>query len=350
MKPDQRFWGGKRVCVTGGTGFLGWHLVRQLMALGGRVRILGLRPKAPALSAQLHALDCVFADVRDPEAARQALRDCEVVFHTAGTVAVWGPALRQMYDIHLKGTQEIVHALPAGARLVHTSSVMAVGAGHGKEVLTEDAPFTLQRLRMDYVHAKKAAEEIALAAARDRDVVVVNPGFLLGPEDYDGSIIGRLCLRCWKGRVPLLPPGGMSFADVRDVAAGHLLTAEHGRRGRRYILGGENLTMVDFVRLAATVRGLSPKWWLPMPGWLNATIACAAELRAAWTRREPYPSLQHVRLNRYHWYYCSDQARTELGYEVRPILESLKNAHEWFCASGQLQRMDETVERRRKAA
>ena len=93
MEPDPRFWSAKRVCVTGGTGFLGWHLVRELLPLAGHVRILGLRPASRTLDAQLRSLDCVFADVAcDPVAVRHAFRDCDVVFHTAGTVAVWGPA------------------------------------------------------------------------------------------------------------------------------------------------------------------------------------------------------------------------------------------------------------------
>ena len=116
-------------------------------------------------------------------------------------------------------------------------------------MLTETAPFPLQSVKVDYVHAKKAAEDLVLAAASTgRDIVVVNPGYLIGPEDYDGSIMGRFCLRCFRGKVPLIPPGGMSFVDVRDAACGHLLAAERGVSGRRYILGGENLTMVEFVR------------------------------------------------------------------------------------------------------
>jgi dihydroflavonol-4-reductase len=87
-----------------------------------------------------------------------------------------------------------------------------------------------------------------------------------------------------------------------------------------------------------------------MPGWLNAAIACGAELRALWTGREPYPSLQAARLNRFHWFYASDRARGELGYETRPIVETLNDAHAWHCASGHLQRIDEIAERRRQAA
>jgi dihydroflavonol-4-reductase len=143
-------------------------------------------------------------------------------------------------------------------------------------------------------------------------------------------------LRCWKRHVPLIPPGGLNFVDVRDVARGHLLAAERGKRGRRYILGGENLTVVDFVRCLAEVRGLSSRWRFRMPLWLNGLIACAAELRARLVTREPYPSLQQVRMNRYHWYYSSDRARTELGFEARPLRKTLEDTHAWCCATGRL--------------
>ncbi len=288
MQADPRFWAGKRVCVTGGTGFLGWNLVKQLLPLAAHVRILSLPPKSPALARLVQEVDCVYGDVRDAGAVRRALADCDIVFHTAGSVTVWGPSLPQMYETHILGTQQILRALPGHARLVHTSSVVAIGATRGSEVLAETSPFQLQRLRVDYVQAKKAAEDLALAAADEGgDVVVVNPGYLIGPEDHEHSIMGRLCLRCWKGRVPLLPPGGMNYVDVRDVASGQILAAERGKSGRRYILGGENLTMVDFIRGLAETRGMSSRLWFRLPGWLYLTLACCAELRACFVKRSP---------------------------------------------------------------
>src|SRR5207253_9537188 len=134
--------------------------------------------------------------------------------------------------------------------------------------------------KIDYVHAKKAAEDVALAGARrGLDVTVVNPGFLFGPDDFERSPMGRLCLRCWNGKVPLIPPGGVSCVDVRDAARGHLLAAERGRPGQRYILGGENCTFVELTRQLAGVRGLSTRWWRRLPGWLYTAVACCAELR-----------------------------------------------------------------------
>src|SRR5204863_383601 len=223
-----------RVCVTGGTGFLGWHLVRQLLELRPHVRVFGLAPRAKALLDQLQPLDCVFGDVRDPLAVRFAVHDCDIVFHTAGNIAMWGPGLAAMHDIHVGGTKNVLQALAPNARLVHTSSVIAIGASTGGAPLTETAAFNLHSLRVDYVHAKKNAEDVVRqAAGHGGNAVILNPGYLIGPVDYDESVMARFCVRFWKRKMPILPPGGLNYVDVRDVARGHLLAAERGQSGRR---------------------------------------------------------------------------------------------------------------------
>ncbi len=325
------------MCVTGGTGFLGWHIVRQLLPITRHVRILGLPPASRTLMRELQNHDCVFGDVRDPETVGFALRDCDIAFHTAGNVAVWGPGLPHMHSIHVVGTQQVLRALPAGARLVHTSSVVAVGASAGQEILTETSRFNLKRLRVDYVHAKKAAEEVALdAAVRGADVVVVNPAYLIGPDDEDGSIMGRFCLRFWRGHVPLIPPGALNFVDVRDAALGHLLAAEHGRCGTRYILAGENRTMREFVACLAEAGGMASGRRLSLPAMVQTVLACLAECRAAVVRREPFPSLQYARLSRFRWFYSSQRAQAELGFHARPMRETLTDAYHWLCEQGRL--------------
>jgi dihydroflavonol-4-reductase len=238
-----------------------------------------------------------------------------------------------MWPVHVDGTRNVLNALDRDARLIHTSSVVAVGASRTGEVLTEDSPFNLSHVKLAYVRAKRAAEELAFAS--DRDVVVVNPGYLIGPDDFEKSVMGKLCHRFWRGRAPVAPPGGLNLVDVRDVAIGHLLAAERGTRGRRYILGGENLTYSEFMRQMADVAGMHPRWLPRIPRPLFSLAALFGEARGRLRGKEPYPSLSHVRLNRYYWFFTSDRARRELGYEPRPVRESLADAYAWYTSREQ---------------
>jgi dihydroflavonol-4-reductase len=212
---------------------------------------------------------------------------------------------------------------------------VAVGASRSREVFNEESPFNLQRLKLEYVQAKRAADELALASRKD--VVVVNPSYLIGPEDYDRSIMGQLCRRFWRGLAPAAPPGGLNLVDVRDVAAGHLLAAERGRRGERYILGGEDHDYPSFMRLMAQAAGFRPRWIPRIPRPLFTAGAALNEVRARILGREPYPSFAHVRLNRHFWFYSSNRARRELGYEARPVRRSLADAYVWWHAREQFQ-------------
>jgi dihydroflavonol-4-reductase len=328
-------WQEKQVCVVGGSGFLGFHLVKQLLCQGARVRVLSLAPRSGHPLWHMPDVDKRFGDLLDVDHVRAALRDCAVVFHAAGIVAVWGPALARMFDVHVTGTRNVLDAAPAGARVVHTSSIVTVGASRWREVVDEDESFNLSRLKVDYVHAKRAAEDVALqAAGRGQHVVVVNPAYLLGPEDHECSVMGRLCTRFWRGRVLLTPPGGFNLVDVRDVAAGHLLAAEHGRPGRRYILGGENRTLPEFLDALARTAGWRPRTLPRLPAWALRAFAGLAHLRACWTRRQPYPSLQAARMQGYTWFCSSDRARRELGYHARPLEQTLADTYAWYTARG----------------
>jgi len=331
--PNPRFWSDKLVGVTGGTGFLGYHIVRELLAVGARVRVLALRPLGPHPLLNEPRVNCAFGDVRDAAAVRPALAGCDVIFHTAATVAVWGPALERMHSIHLDGTRQVLSAAERSARVVHTSSLVAVGASRDGVPLTEDSRFELENLRLDYVDSKRDSERLALdAAAQGRDVVVTNPGYLLGPDDFEKSVMGRLCRRFWKGRVLIAPPGGVNLVDVRDVARGHLLAAEHGQSGRRYLLGGEDRSFTEFFYDLAKTAGLRPRAIPCPPAWALQGFAGLAELRGWLTKKEPYPSFQHVRLNRLHWYCRSDRAEHELGYRARPLDECLADTYRWYAA------------------
>ncbi|HEX3148758.1 MAG TPA: NAD-dependent epimerase/dehydratase family protein [Gemmataceae bacterium] len=330
MRPDPAFWAGRTVCVTGGTGFLGFHLVRLLGEVGARVRVFGLATPADHPIRRFADAEIIAGDVLDRDTVQSAVAGCSIVIHAAGIVAVWGRAVEKMWPVHVDGTRHVLEALDRDARVVHTSSVVAVGASRHREILNEDSPFNLGHVKIAYVQAKRAAEELALGSRRD--VVVVNPGYLLGPDDFEKSVMGKLCHRFWRGRAPLAPPGGLNLVDVRDVALGHLLAAERGTSGRRYILGCENLTYPEFLGQMADVAGFRPRWLPRIPRSVFWLAGLVNEVRGRLKGKEPYPSLAHARLNRYYWFHSSDRARAELGYSPRSVRKSLADAYAWYAS------------------
>lgn len=332
----SNYWQNRRVLITGGTGFLGYHLTKRLCAAGARVRTYSL-PAKPGHPLDLLPIDIQCGDIRDADAVRRAVTGCDVVFHTAGTVAVWGPLLATMQGIHVDGTSNVLAAAGESTRIVHTSSIVAVGATTDGHVLDENCPFNLVDEKIDYVHAKRGAERVAMeAAAKGHNVVVVNPGYLVGPEDFEPSVMGKFCSRVWKAQLSIAAPGGYSLVDVRDVADGHMLAAEHGQVGRRYILGGENLYMAEFMRRLAAIADMRPRAVPTLPLKAMWATAAACELHSWKTNREPYPSFQHVRLNRYAWFVSSARAERELGYSPRPLDDTLRDTYEWFVNRGRL--------------
>src|SRR5262245_13773011 len=330
MRPESA-WQDRLVCVTGGTGFLGYHLVTQLLDAGARVRVFALppRPNHPLLDESRVVLKT--GDIRDPDAVRDAVRDCEVIFHAAGPVLSWGPGLAAMIEIHREGTRCVLEAADADATVVHTSSIVAVGASPEQAIPDEETSFDPDLLRVAYVRAKWEAEQVALRAGEEgRRVVVANPGYLFGPDDPERSVMGRVCLRFWTGRLMAHPSNGVNVVDVRDAARGHLLAASRGQPGRRYILGGVNLSYGELFRRLASTAAMRPRALVPLPSWVQHGLAYVAEWRAGQTSREPYPSHEGVSLNRLNWFASSERARRELGYEARPLEQTLRDAYGWY--------------------
>lgn len=331
LKPNPDFWRGRVVVVTGGTGFLGWHLVQLLRHLGARVRIFALHPPLHHPLLKLRDLEPIFGDIRDGQLLQSVLQGSSVVLHAAGPVEVTSRDATTTLESHVIGTAQVLKYSPSNARIVHTSSVTTIGASKNPLPLDEEHVFNLERLTLPYIQAKRAAEQLVLEAAKQgRWACVVNPGYLVGPEDFGPSIMGRFCRRFWMGRIWLVPRGGICVADVRDVAQGHILAAEHGRPGQRYILGGYNLSFLDFCQLLAKVAGMRPRLLRTCPTPLLTLLALAAHARAWWKSREPYPSLGHVRMGRYYWYYSSQRAMEELGYSVRNVAETIRDTWEWY--------------------
>src|SRR4051795_2106108 len=246
-----------KTLVTGGTGFVGLHVVRELAGRGDDLRLL-VRPDSNTEPLDGVKFERSVGDVTDRKAVRKAMKGVERVFHVAGTTSMRSRARDRVFEVNVEGTRNVMEeALRAGVvKAVLTSSSSAVGAARKGETIDEDQPFTVGRLGIAYINSKHEAELVSMrAAAKGLPVTIVNPSFVLGPDDPNPSgtsnaIVRRLLLR----RIPGYLDGAVNVVDVRDVATGHLLADERGQEGERYLLGGRNFTLqrlfADLSRIA----------------------------------------------------------------------------------------------------
>ena len=316
--------------VIGASGHIGAHLVRRLQVEGYRVRAL---VRATSDLRGLAAVDAeiVHGDVLDPGSLAAAMRGCEEVYHLAAPTARQGDTGR----IITEGTRNVLRqCLKAGAkRLVYTSSIVTVGySSDPGMVLDEQAS---QRTDAGAYHtAKWLAEKELLQSAEGVDlaVVVVNPATVIGPLDYRVTPSTAPIHRCLMRGLRWGFPGGVTVVHAGDVARGHVLAMQHGRRGQRYILGGERLTVRDYFALIAAACG-RPGPLLTLPR--AAILACAAVFSVAERlsgRPMPFSFTQARHLvGRYGWY-SSEKAMRELGYRWRPAAEAVADYVRWARA------------------
>ena len=314
-----------KTLVTGGSGFLGSHVVRALAERGDQLRVLLRRGSSVDHLSDLE-LERTSGDVTDRRAVRRALEGIDRVFHLAGTTSMRANNSNAVFDLNVKGTRTVLEeALAAKVeRVVHTSSVAAIGPAKARGTADETQLFTAGHLGIAYANSKHEAEVEALRlAAHGLPVVIVNPSFVLGPDDPKGTSMD-LVRRFLLGRIPAYVDGGLNIVDVRDVARGHLLADEKGQVGERYILAGRNFTLD---RLFADFARLSGREQLPvkLPG---RPTALAVQVMV-WAGLPLPVSPDEVRSATLWWTYRNTKARRELGFEPRPHEETLEDAVRW---------------------
>lgn len=304
-----------RVAVTGATGFVGLHVTRALAERGDRVTAV-VRPTSD--TSRLPAgIPTVVAPLENKADLIRAFTGCDAVIHLAGAVD-FGGDWERFERVNVGGTQAVL-AAAAGRRVIHCSSIVAVGASRGPEKLDESARWNLAPCHVPYVTTKRRADQLAMATP---GVVVVNPACVLGPDDFASSEFGTLCRRFWRGRLPVHFGGGNNFVDVRDVAAGIVAALRCGRPGQRYIFGGTNRSLTAFFgELASTAGTPIPRWRLP--GALAPAVAWAEQRFQLKRRRRAYLSPAQVRLLPWFFYFDCGKARRELGYAPRPLASTL---------------------------
>ncbi|UCG06300.1 MAG: NAD-dependent epimerase/dehydratase family protein [Desulfobacterales bacterium] len=323
------------VLVTGATGYIGSAVVRELLNKGETVRCL-IRKTSNLQNIEGLELELAFGDICDLDSIRDALVDCEKVYHLAALYANWLPNSGLMYQVNEEGTRNVLAACrDAGVnKIVYCSSVAAIGA-HGKTPADESAQFNLNSTRDHYYISKFRAEQIALTFARQGlPVVIVNPSNPIGPRDISPTPTGALIINIIKKKLPGYVDGGINLIDLQDCALGIISAMERGEPGQKYTLGNRNVTIKEYFDLIVKVagRGLSP--FLRLPKWMAILSGSGYEMLAWVTRKPPIMSASWVRVgSHYSWWDCT-KAREKLGLGQRPVEESLSEAIEWFKTNG----------------
>ena len=314
-----------KALVTGATGFVGAAVARRLIAAGHSVRVLA-RPRGDRRNLQGLDVEVAEGDLTNVSSIERAVSGCQAVFHVAADYRLWVPDPKPMYATNVDGTRAVVQAAVSSGvdRIVYTSSVATLGFRPDGQPADEDTPSTLDDMIGHYKRSKFLAEE----AVREL-VVTVNPSTPVGPGDVKPTPTGRLIRDAINGKVPAYVDTGLNIVHVDDVAAGHLLAYEKGVVGRRYILGGTNMTLREILTELALVSGRRPPRWRLS----HKAVLPIAYLAEGWARvsgREPLATVDGVRLSAKRMYFTSARAERELGYMPGDARAALKSAAEWF--------------------
>jgi len=317
--------------VTGGTGFIGTHVVRALLGQGEAVRCL---VRTTSNTSNLSGLDVehVTGDLRDPPSLAGALRGVGRVYHCAADYRLYARYPRELYATNVDGTRNLCRAAyEAGVeRFVYTSTVGTLATSRNGTPATEMSPVCESDMVGHYKLSKFRAERIAEAwVRRGLPVIIVNPSTPVGERDLKPTPTGRIIVDYLRGRMKAFVRTGLNIIDVRDVAAGHLLAAERGRIGEKYILGHENLTLRELFERLALLTGIPPPL-IKVPHWLPMTVAAIDTVWARLREKTPAFPLESVRLAHHMMFFDAGRAVRELGLPQSPVDEALARAVVWF--------------------
>ncbi len=325
-----------RAFVTGGTGFIGGAVVRRLLEAGHEVRAL-IRPGTDSQQLDGLPIEPVTGDLGNRDSLQRGIAGCEWVFHIAALYSYWGHQWDDFYQANVQGTRHVLEAarLEGVERLVYTSSIAVLGVHKDRTPATEDDLGTLADRIGPYQRSKFLADEAAREYIQQGlAVVIVNPSTPVGVGDHKPTPTGQIIVDFLNGRMPAYVDTGLNIVDVEDVAAGHLLAAERGQVGERYILGGENLTLSQILDLLADVSG-RPHVRFRIPNsvalaWSYVDVALA-RLNP---QRMPAATPEKVRLSRRYEFFDPGKAIRELGLPQTPAREALRKAVAWYRDHG----------------
>ncbi len=331
--------------VTGGSGFIGSNLIRELLAREHRVKAL-LRPGSDERVLAGLKFERVTGNVSDRELLKHAMAGCDWCFHAAASYHLWLRDYQPMYATNVEGTRNVIEAagLAGCKRIVYTSTVGCIGLpsmmnGAGAPA-DEFATVPEAQLTNHYKRSKWQAEEVAVAFARKGlPVIIVNPSAPIGPHDVKPTPTGQIVVDFLNRELPAYVDTGLNWVHVRDVAVGHILAAEKGRLGERYILGHAqgNWTMHETLAALEEITGIpSPKTRIPY--WVALAAAHVNEIIASVTSTPPKAPLAGVRMAKDKMWFNPAKAIRELGLPQTPPQEAFADAVGWFRANGYAKR------------
>jgi len=323
------------ILVTGATGFVGSHVARLLAERGDRVRVL-VRPTSRLKALEGVRVEPVEGDLRDAASLTRAMDGVNRVFHVAADYRLWTQHPEEIYESNVGGTKRLLEAAyKAGVeRFVYTSTVATIAVPRHGALPDESTAASIDEMIGHYKRSKFQAEQVAIEAARaGAPVVIVNPTAPVGPGDWKPTPTGKIILDFLTGKMPAYVDTGLNVAPVEDVAAGHLLAAEKGRFGERYILGGRNMTLKEILdALAPIARRPAPRVRLPHAVALAAGYADEFISRIA--GREPKIPVEGVKMSRHRMFVETGKAERELGYVHSSVESALERAVRWYEQNG----------------
>ena len=325
-----------KVFVTGATGFVGHHVARALNAQGAKLRLL-VRPTSNLKNLEGICGETVIGDLLEPESLKTALAECDAVLHVAADYRLWIRDPKSMYRANVDGTRELLRiAREAGVRrVVYTSSVATMHFRTDGLVINEDTPVSLADMVGHYKRSKYLAEQEAVRAAQSgQQIMILNPTTPIGPNDAKPTPTGRIFVDFLNGKFPAYMDTGLNLVDVAEVARTHVAALTVGKPGKRYILGGENLTLKQILDKMSAITGI-PSPTVKIPFAVAATYAFFEEWITGRIRgREPRATLEEVRMGRKKMFASSAHAEQELGFRIVPVYPAMRAAIEWFRVNG----------------
>ena len=328
----------KKVLVTGAAGFIGSHLVSQLLEKNVDVRAL-IRPGEDTSNLDGMAIERMEGDVLDTEKVKQAVSGVDTIFHLAAIYAIWLPDWSRIYEVNIQGSRNVLWAAYHSdqvERVVYTSSISALGIAPGKTLSTEETPFNQYTLGSHYVLTKYLSQQEALGFAQNGlDLVVVNPAFPFGPNDIAPTPTGKVIIDIVSGINRTAFAGGMNIVDVRDVARGHILAAEKGKTGECYALANSNVTITELMQMVLRAMGKKGGFIPKVPFTLLKGATSAMSFWADHVSKKPPMSTPvDVKYVSNYLFFDNTKAKTELGLDFRPVETSIKESIEWFKSRG----------------